>query len=216
MRIDGGATALLVVDVQNDFLPGGALAVPEGDAILPGVRRLMESDALPLQIGTQDWHPAGHVSFASSHRDREPMETIELYGRDQVLWPDHCVQQSHGAELRHGLPWHRLTALIRKATDPRVDSYSAFRNNWDPAGERPPTGLGGYLRECGVARVLLCGLARDYCVRWSAEDALEAGFEVVVAWDLTRSVDPSGDDEVREALRSIGVAVVDSADLELR
>lgn len=205
--------ALIVVDVQPDFLPGGALAVRDGDAILDGVRRLLLADTPALRIATQDWHPAGHVSFASAHPGRRPFETIPLYGHEQMLWPDHCVQGTPGAELAPGLPWERVAAVIRKGTDPAVDSYSGLRNNWNQAGERPPTGLAGYLRERGVRDVWVCGLARDYCVRWTAEDAAQAGFEVRVLWDLTRPVDPASDADVRRALAAAGVAVADSAAL---
>lgn len=208
-------TALLVVDVQPDFLPGGRLAVAEGDRILPGIRRLMQSDAFALQVATQDWHPPGHASFASAHPGREPFDTIRLHGQTQVLWPDHCVQGSPGAELHPGFPWTRVDAVIRKGTDPAVDSYSGFRNNWGPGGSRPPTGLEGYLRERGVRRVVVCGLARDYCVRWTAEDAAAAGFDTTVVWDLTRSVDPSRDDRLREELEGSGVRLVNTQQLEM-
>ncbi len=205
--------ALLLVDIQPDFMPGGRLAVAEGDAILPGVRRLMESGRFRTQVATQDWHPAGHVSFASSHAGRTPMETMELYGRPQVLWPDHCVQGTPGAELHPGLTWERVAAIVRKGADPEVDSYSGFRNNWNAAGERPPTGLAGYLRDLGIERLVVCGLARDFCVLWTAEDALDAGFAVEVVWDLTRAVDPGSDDRVRRDLERRGAVIVASGSL---
>lgn len=203
-------TALIVVDMQPDFLPGGNLAVGEGDAILPGVTRLMESKAFAVQVGTQDWHPPDHASFASNHAGGEPFQTVQLHGHDQILWPDHCVQGRPGAELVPGLPWNRVDAVIRKGVDPRVDSYSGFRNNWGPEGDRPPTGLAGYLRERDVGRVVICGLARDFCVRWTAEDAVDAGFETILLWDLSRSVDPSGDDELRHTLEAHGVRIEDA------
>jgi nicotinamidase/pyrazinamidase len=137
------------------------------------------------------------------------MEVIQLHGHDQVLWPDHCVQGSPGAALHPELPWNDVEAVIRKGTDPRTDSYSGFRNNWDPRGQRPATGLAGYLGERGVRRVYVCGLARDVCVRWTAEDAAEAGFETWFLWDLTRSVDPSGDEDLRRSLEEQDVAVLD-------
>lgn len=207
-------TALLVVDVQPDFLPGGALAVPEGDRILPGIRRLMSSGTFPLQVATQDWHPADHASFASRHPGRAPFDVIELHGQPQVLWPDHCVHGTPGAELARGLPrgelpWERVSAIVRKGMDPQVDSYSGFRNNIGPDGRRPPTGLAGWLRERDVEHVVLCGLARDYCVRWTAEDAVAAGFQVTLPWALTRSVDPSGDAELRTHLEGIGVRITE-------
>jgi len=204
---DPARTALLAVDVQPDFLPGGALAVKKGDEVLEGVARLLASDLFALAVATQDWHPADHASFASNHDGRDPMDVIELHGHEQVLWPDHCVQGTPGAELEPGLPWERVAAIVRKGTDPRVDSYSGFRNNRDPSGTRPRTGLAGYLRERDVERLVVCGLARDYCVKWSAEDAVEAGFDVTLAWDLTRSVDPSSDDEIRAGLESLGVRI---------
>ena len=207
------ARALIVVDVQPDFLPGGSLAVGEGDAIIPGVWELMESNAFPVKVATQDWHPPEHASFASNHDGAEPLETIRLHGHDQILWPDHCVQGTPGADLYPQLPWTRVDAVIRKGTDPRVDSYSGFRNNWGPGGDRPPTGLAGYLRERDVEEVVICGLARDFCVQWTAEDAVEAGFRTTLVWDLTRSVDPSGDDELRSALEEQGVRIVEKAEL---
>jgi nicotinamidase/pyrazinamidase len=206
-------SALLVVDVQPDFLPGGALAVAEGDLIVEPLRHLLASRRFRHVVATQDWHPAGHVSFASSHAGSKPFDTIELYGHEQVLWPDHCVQGTPGAALHPGLPWDTVDAVIRKGADPRVDSYSGLRNNWNERGERPPTGLAGFLRERGVADVWVCGLARDVCVRWTAEDARDAGFETTVIWDLTRSVDPSGDESLRAALERAGVRLAAAGDL---
>jgi nicotinamidase/pyrazinamidase len=200
-------TALLVVDIQHDFLPGGALAVAGGDAILVPIRRLLETESFGCVIATQDWHAKGHISFASSHAGRKPFETITLYGREQVLWPDHCVAGSAGAALHPSLPLDQVDAIIRKGTDPKVDSYSAFRNNWDERGNRPPTGLAGYLRERGITDVQICGLARDFCVLWSSEDAAEAGFATTVLWDLTRPVDPASDAAVRAALEKKGVRI---------
>jgi len=202
--------ALILVDIQPDFLPGGALPVEGGDEILDPVRRLMEGESFVLQVATQDWHPRDHVSFASRHAGREPMDVIQLHGHDQTLWPDHCVQGTRGAELHPDLPWTRVEAIVRKGTSPESDSYSGFRNNWDANGERPPTGLAGYLRERGIEQVYLCGLARDFCVRWTAEDAVEAGFQTRIYWDLTRSVDPSGDGELRRDLEKRGVGILES------
>lgn len=199
--------ALIVVDMQPDFLPGGALAVAGGDEIVAPIARLLRTRSFGHVVATQDWHPHGHVSFASSHAGKKPFETMSLYDREQVLWPDHCVQGTAGAALHAALPWDSVDAIIRKGTDPAVDSYSAFRNNWDRFGRRPPTGLAGYLRERGVESVFLCGLARDFCVSWSADDAREAGFETTVLWDLTRSVEPAGDAVLETRLRSLGIAV---------
>lgn len=203
--------ALILVDIQPDFMPGGGLAVEEGDRILPGVGALMESGWFGTMAATQDWHPAAHVSFASRHQGRQPLETIELYGHEQTLWPDHCVQGTAGAELHPSLPWDRVLAFVRKGADPRVDSYSGFRNNWGPDNTRPKTGLAGYLRDRGVEEVYVCGLARDVCVRWTAQDAAEAGFSTTVLWDLSRSVDPSADDRLRSEFekRNVRIALAD-------
>lgn len=204
-------TALIVVDVQLDFLPGGALAVAGGDRILSPLAALMESGRFPNAVATQDWHPPDHVSFASRHAGRKAYEAIELYGREQVLWPDHCIAGSPGASLHPALPWHRVRAIVRKGMDAAVDSYSAFRNNYDAHGERPSTGLGGYLRDCGITDVYVCGLARDYCVRATAEDAAALGFATTVLWNLTRPVTSESDEGVRGALERAGVAIRDAA-----
>jgi nicotinamidase/pyrazinamidase len=208
-------SALLVVDMQPDFMPGGALGVEGGDTLLEPVRRLMLSGRFARIIATQDWHPPGHISFASSHPGREPLDVIELWGREQVLWPDHCVQQSPGAALHDALPWGAVSVIVRKGTDPEVDSYSGFRNNWDKHGHRPPTGLAGLLRELGVEVVVICGLARDYCVKWSGEDAVDAGFRTIVPWDLSRPVDRGSDERVRRDLIARGVEIVTLARLGL-
>lgn len=210
--MSGKGRALLVVGMQRDFLPGGALTVRGGDLLLRPLAALMESHHFDLCVATQDWHPPGHISFATSH-GREPFDSIDLYGHEQVLWPDHCVQQSAGAELAPGLPWHRAAAIVRKGTDPKVDSYSAFRNNWNPDGERPPTGLAGLLRERGMREVFICGLARDIGVRWSAEDAAAAGFKTRVIWDLTRPVNACADREVQAAMEERQVAMIEMADI---
>lgn len=209
-----GRRALVLVDIQPDFMPGGALPVEEGDEILSGVRDLMESGRFDPMVATQDWHPPGHVSFASSHPGREPFEAIELYGHDQVLWPDHCVQGTAGAELHSNLPWEKVATTIQKGTDPAVDSYSGFRNNWNANGARPPTGLADYMKDRGVDEVVVCGLARDFCAKWTAEDAADEGFDVTFIWDLTRPVDPSSDDAVREELEAKGVRVIAALELE--
>lgn len=211
--VDRRRGALLVVDMQPDFMEGGALATLGGSEVVEPIATLMRDGLFALIVGTQDWHPAGHVSFASSHDGRNPFEVIDLYGHEQVLWPDHCVQGSRGAELHEGLPWALASAIIRKGEDPAVDSYSGFRNNFDAEGERPPTGLAGYLRERAVEDVFVCGLARDFCVKWTAEDAAAAGFDTYVLWDLTRPVDPANDDAVRADLDRAGATVTDSSAL---
>jgi nicotinamidase/pyrazinamidase len=213
LMIDRSRSALLVVDIQFDFLPGGALGVDGGDAIIEPIDELLRRDLFARVVATQDWHPPGHVSFASSHAGREPFDTITLYGREQILWPDHCVPGSRGAEFHPSVHWERVDAIMRKGTDPKVDSYSAFRSNWNEDGMRPPTGLRGYLENCGLTDVYICGLARDFCVKWSAEDAADSDFSVFVIWDLTRPVDASSNDEVRSGLLDRGVVIVDSRDL---
>jgi nicotinamidase/pyrazinamidase len=198
MRSAGDRDVLVVVDVQNDFCPGGALAVPGGDEIVPIVNRLAGEFA--HVILTQDWHPPGHSSFASAHPGRQPFETIELeYGR-QILWPDHCVQGAAGAGFHPGLDIPRAELVLRKGFHPEIDSYSAFREN----DRKTPTGLAAYLRERGIARVTVCGLATDFCVLYSALDARAAGFATTVRLDACRALDVDGSlaralDEMRQA-----------------
>ncbi len=191
---------LLVVDVQGDFLPGGSLAVPDGDAVIGPINRLGARFGHVLL--TQDWHPPGHVSFAASHPGRVPFETIELpYGR-QVLWPTHCVQGTPGAALAPGLELPRAELVIRKGFRADVDSYSAFSE----ADRRTPTGLAGYLRDRGLGRIFLAGLATDFCVAWSALDAVSAGFEAWVIEDACRAIDTGG--SLGQAWQAMGRAGV--------
>jgi nicotinamidase/pyrazinamidase len=182
----GDSDMLLVVDVQNDFCPGGNLAVPGGHEVVPVVNALARRFA--HVVLTQDWHPAGHQSFASSHTGRKPYDTIEVAYGPQILWPDHCVQSSPGAEFRDDLDIPHAALVIRKGFRPHIDSYSAFYEN----DRKTPTGLGGYLRERGLARLFIAGLALDFCVRYSAEDARHAGLEVVVIEDACRGIDVGG------------------------
>jgi nicotinamidase/pyrazinamidase len=177
---------LLVVDVQYDFLPGGRLAVARGDEVIPAINRLGRRFA--NVVLTQDWHPPGHISFASSHPGRRPFETIRLPYGEQVLWPDHCVQATSGAALHEGLELPQAQLVIRKGFHADVDSYSAFLE----ADRKTPTGLASYLRERGIRRVFCAGLATDFCVAWSALDALQAGFEAVVVEDACRAIDTQG------------------------
>ena len=207
MHEQPSTVALLVIDLQPDFMPGGALACHEGDAIVPGIAALLASRRYRTVVATLDWHPPGHASFASSHPGRAPFETIRLHGQPQVLWPDHCVQGTPGARLDPRVDWNVADLILRKGTNPQVDSYSAFRENHGPAGTRPSTGLAGWLRERGITEVDLCGLARDYCVLWSAQDAADAALHVRVLWDLTRPVTPDGDAPARAALQAAGVAI---------
>lgn len=201
------ATALILVDVQPDFMPGGALACHEGDAIVEGIDQLLRERRFRHVVATQDWHPRGHVSFASTHPGRAPFEQIELYGQPQTLWPDHCVQDTAGAELHPAIDWSALDAVIRKGSDHAVDSYSGFRENHGPEGSRPSTGLAGWLRERGVDEVVVCGLARDVCVLWTAQDAVALGFRASIWWDFTRPVTPTSDAATRETMRDSGIVL---------
>ena len=191
---------LLVVDVQNDFCEGGGLAVPRGSEVVPLVNRL--AGRFRNVVLTQDWHPAGHLSFASSHAGRQPYETIEMPYGPQVLWPDHCVQGTAGAEFRQDLRIPHAALAVRKGFRREIDSYSAFYEN----DRATPTGLSGYLRERGLTRVILAGLALDFCVRWSAEDAHKNGFAAVVVADACRAIDVAGSlDATRASLAALGI-----------
>ena len=186
MQIRQDQDLLLVIDVQNDFCPGGALAVGEGDAVVPVVNRLAEQfDHVAL---TQDWHPAGHSSFATSHPGSAPFETVPMPYGPQVLWPDHCVQGTAGAAFHPELLADRAELIIRKGFRGGIDSYSAFYEN----DRRTPTGLAGYLRERGFKRIFLVGLATDFCVHYSAVDARREGFEAVVVEAGCRAIDLAG------------------------
>ena len=198
--------ALLLIDIQNDFVPGGRLAVPDGNAIIPLVNALQPQ--FDLVVASQDWHPAGHRSFASSHPGHAPYTEIEWQGLPQMLWPDHCVQGTPGADFHPALDTHRVEAIFRKGTNPDLDSYSAFFDN----GHRKATGLAAYLRGRGVTRVYLAGLAADYCVYFSAKDALAAGFEVVVLADATRAISAEGWAAAQADLRQHGGHVVSNLD----
>ncbi len=178
--------ALLVVDIQNDFCPGGALAVAEGDQVVAVANRLMQGFA--TVVLTQDWHPPGHGSFASSHAGMAPFQTISAAYGEQMLWPDHCVQGTPGAEFHRDLNVGRGQLIVRKGFRPAIDSYSAFFEN----DHRTATGLAGYLRERGIARVYLCGLATDFCVKFTALDARREGFEATVVADACRAIDLEG------------------------
>jgi nicotinamidase/pyrazinamidase len=212
MRIDRAHDALLVVDLQHDFLPGGALAVAEGDRIVEPIARL--APAFTTVVATQDWHPRGHVSFASAHAGKQPFQVLALAQGPQELWPDHCVQGTPGAAIHPGFPDAAATILLRKGTRSEVDSYSAFRENVGPDGTRPTTGLGAWLKARGIRRVYVTGLARDFCVRATAVDAAAEGLEAVVLDDLTRAVFPARRAEVDAVLAAAGVRTATSAQLE--
>lgn len=192
--------ALIVIDVQKDFCPGGALAVPQGDMIVGPINAMMaEADAVIL---TQDWHPAGHSSFASSYEGKSPYDMIEMPYGAQVLWPDHCVQGRKGARFHAGLQVDHADLIIRKGNNPQIDSYSAFFEN----DQTTPTGLEGYLRTRGIDEVVMVGLALDFCVNFSAVDAAKLGFKTVVREDLCRAIDLDGSLEVaRAGMQAAGV-----------
>jgi nicotinamidase/pyrazinamidase len=206
--IDRRRDALLIVDLQRDFLTGGALAVPDSEGLGAAIADFsLEFDVV---VATQDFHPPGHVSFATSHAGRMPFDTIMLYAGEQRLWPDHCVAGSLGAALDDTLPDARLSLILRKGTRSDVDSYSAFRENTGPDGTRPSTGLGGFLTARGIKRLFVVGVARDYCVRASAVDAVAAGFETFIVEDLVRAVDPSSAQTVDRAFAAAGVRRTES------
>jgi nicotinamidase/pyrazinamidase len=195
--------ALLVIDVQNDFLPGGALAVPDGHAVIEVANRLMPK--YDLVVATQDWHPAEHKSFASQHQNRTVGETVALGGIDQTLWPDHCVQESRGANFASSLNTDAIHHVVRKGTDHTIDSYSGFFDN----ARRKATGLEKYLRDRGVDEVHIIGLATDYCVKATALDAVDLGFRTVVLTEGIRGVNlqPGDCQQALEEMRSAGIAL---------
>jgi nicotinamidase/pyrazinamidase len=203
-------SALILVDIQNDFIPGGTLPVREGDRVVPIANRVQES--FDLIVSTQDWHPSKHGSFASQHPQKKPGDVIELNGLPQVLWPDHCVQGSRGAEFHPDLQMERVARVFRKGTDPEIDSYSGFFDN----GHRKGTGMAEYLQGLGVTEVFVCGLAMDYCVKFTALDARGLGFQTHLIEDASRGVElkPGDVDAAVEEMRRAGVRVLRSAELK--
>ncbi len=200
--------ALLVIDMQYDFMPGGQLAVADGDAVLPLVNRLGER--FTQVIVTQDWHPAGHISFASSHPGRKPFESITLPYGPQTLWPDHCIQGSTGAQLHADLDLPHARLILRKGCNAQIDSYSAFLE----ADRTTTTGLAGYLRERGIDTLFVVGLALDFCVSWSAQDARKAGFNTYVIEDACRAINMNGSlENAWQAMLASGVKRVRSEDV---
>ena len=196
--------ALILVDLQNDFLPGGALAVPDGDAVIPVVNRIQP--AFPLVVATQDWHPSDHASFAASHPGKAVFEQIDLNGLPQTLWPVHCVQGTRGAELAATLDKERIQQVFQKGTDPAIDSYSGFFDN----GHRNATGLGEWLRAQGVSDVAVCGLATEYCVKFTALDAVQLGFKTSVVEEACRGVNvrPRDVERAVDEMKAAGVDVI--------
>ncbi len=200
----GESDVLLVVDIQNDFCPGGKLAVPGGDQVVPHVN--LTARHFKHVVLTQDWHPSGHLSFASSHPGKQPFESIEVAYGPQILWPDHCVQGTAGAQFRDDLHIPHAELVLRKGFRPTIDSYSAFYEN----DRKTPTGLAGYLRERGLTRVFLAGLALDFCVRYSAADARREGFAAVVIDNACRGIDVDG--SVAATRRDFAASGVTSVD----
>ena len=201
-------TALIVVDVQNDFCPGGALAVTGGDEVVAPINQLIQR--FDNVILTQDWHPAGHSSFASSHPGQVPFATIEMPYGPQTLWPDHCIQGSGGAEFHRDLAWTKAQLVVRKGFRQAIDSYSAFFEN----DHRTPTGLAGYLRERGISDLVLAGLATDYCVHFSTVDAARLGFTVSVVMDASRAIDLNGSlADAERKMRTAGVTLTETSAL---
>jgi len=200
--------ALILVDIQHDFLPGGSLAVPDGDQIIPVANHLQES--FDHIIATQDWHPRNHGSFAANHENKEPGDIIELNGLEQILWPIHCVQGSEGAEFAKDLQKDNIQKIFRKGTDPEIDSYSGFFDN----GHKKATGLHEYLQEKNIDTVVLVGLAADVCVRFTALDALELKYETIIVKDGTRAVEGQENfDKTMKELQEKGAKLVESSEL---
>lgn len=198
--------ALIIVDVQNDFCPGGALAVPDGHLVVPVINDLQTSGNYELIVATQDWHPKGHGSFASSHEGKSPGDIVRLGGLPQILWPDHCVQYTPGAEFVSTLNTEKVQKIVQKGTDPGIDSYSGLYDN----GHEKSTGLGDYLKEQGVEDVHVAGLATDYCVKFTAIDAAKEGFKTSVVVGGCRGVNlvPSDVDNALRAMRMAGVTLI--------
>lgn len=195
--------ALLLIDVQNDFIPGGALAVPEGDQIVPIINKIQHK--FDLVLATQDWHPAGHASFASTH-GKDLYELIDLNGIDQVMWPDHCVQGTKGADFHAELKLDKIEAIFRKGTNPEIDSYSGFYDN----AHLKSTGLSGYLKEKGVTELYLAGLAGDFCVAFSVKDALAEGFTSFLIEDATRAIDAEGFEKAKAEIVEKGGKILNT------
>lgn len=198
---------LILVDVQNDFTAGGALAVPGGDGIIEPINRIQ--DRFELVIATQDWHPLDHVSFASNHEGKKPFDVIDLNGMEQTLWPNHCIQGSRGAEFHPGLETNRIETVFRKGMAREIDSYSGFYDN----GHRKTTGLAGYLREKGAEDLYFGGLAADICVYFTIRDALEKGFKATLIADAVCPLVEEEYDEKRRELREQGVDIIKSGEL---
>lgn len=198
---------LILVDVQNDFMPNGRLAVPQADRIIPVINRIQEH--FDLIVATQDWHPKNHKSFASNHRDKKPFDIIDLNGTEQILWPDHCVQGSSGAEFHPDLQTNKIAAVFRKGMNPEIDSYSGFFDN----NRKISTGLSGYLKEKGVTDVHFCGLATDICVFHTVRDSIGEGFSAILIEDASQPLDATDFVVKRTELIQLGVRIISSNDM---
>lgn len=190
--------ALIIVDIQNDFIPGGSLAVTDGDKIISRINELQKK--FDLVVATQDWHPSNHKSFASQHDGKNPFDVIDLNGLQQTLWPDHCIQSTKGAEFHKDLNTNKIEAIFRKGTNPEIDSYSGFFDN----GRKKATGLHGYLQERKVTSVFVCGLAADFCVYYTALDALSLGYETTILDESTKAIDPINFVDLKDNFRTKG------------
>ena len=199
--------ALIIVDVQNDFLPGGTLAVKEGDVVIPVINNLQSK--FDLVVATQDWHPFDHKSFASSHPGKKVFEEINLDGLPQVLWPDHCVQETIGAQFSSLLHTRKIEAIFRKGMDINIDSYSGFFDN----GKKKATGMGAYLKGRGITHIYVAGLAADYCVKFTALDGLELGFKSTIIIDATRAIDPENFKKILESFQEKGGKEIKSEEI---
>lgn len=214
LSVDRRTDILAVIDLQPTFMPGGELPVPDGDQLVPGINHLLQ-ECFQTAFATQDWHPPGHSSFASAHPGCSPHDVVQMPYGPQILWPDHALQGSSNAALHPDLERNRLQMILRKGTDPAIDSYSAFLEN----DRVTPTGLTGWLRDRGIRRVFFCGLATDFCVAWSATHAIEHGLEAVVIEDCSRGIgltSPDGGNSLDTARRNLieaGVLLITSADL---
>lgn len=198
---------LIIVDVQNDFIPGGSLEIANGDRIIPVINRLLEQ--FDLVIATQDWHPQEHMSFASNHSDRKPFEKAIVQGMEETLWPNHCVQGTRGAEFHPELQTNRIAAIFRKGMNPKVDSYSGFYDNH----HKISTGLSGYLKEKGVTKIHFCGLAADICVYFTIKDAISEGFSAILIEDASQPLNMKDFESIKKWLTAKGVKIKHSQDI---
>lgn len=198
---------LIIIDVQNDFIPGGSLEIANGDRIIPVINELQEQ--FDLVVATQDWHPQEHMSFASNHSDKKPFEKAVVQGMEETLWPNHCVQGTRGAELHPELQTNRIAAIFRKGMDPKVDSYSGFYDNH----HKISTGLSGYLREKGVTKIHFCGLAADICVYYTIKDAISEGFSAILIEDASQPLNMKDFESIKKWLIAKGVKIKNSQDI---